>query len=418
MQLIKRRNYFYKKARKSGSDEDFQKFKQLRNKVVTELKLAKRAFFLDLQTQHPNMFWKKLSLLNSKECTVPTLTKGNVVACTNTEKANLLNVSFMDIFNTATPELSKDDIPEAPLDNCPSELLCTEEKVYNLLSTLDVSKSNGHDDISTRMLKETALSMTSVVTQLFNISIRLGEIPDEWKVARISPIPKSGKPSDPANYRPISLLSVLSKLLEKHVRDLLLDHLQSFCPLSAQQWGFTQGKSTIGALLAATDHWHNALDSGLEICTVFFDYSKAFDTVPHRCLLHKLKSANIHPHILRWIAYYLYGRSQYVCVGGSSSDLQPVLSGVPQGSVLGPILFIFYINDITNIQLTAGTMSLYADDMMLYRVIRSASDYQALQIDIDNLCCWTNNNHLTFNANKCDCIKKKETNSPQFPNHD
>lgn len=105
-----------------------------------------------------------------------------------------------------------------PLDNCPNELLCTEEEVYNLLSTLDVSKSNGHDDISAQMLKETALSTMSAVTQLFNISIRLGEIPHEWKVARISPIPKSGKSSYPAKYRPISLLLVQSKLLEKHVR--------------------------------------------------------------------------------------------------------------------------------------------------------------------------------------------------------
>ena len=214
-------------------------------------------------------------------------------------------------------------------------------------------------------------------------------------------IPKSSKSFDPTNYRSISLLSILSKLLEKHMRGLLIHHLQTHCPLSAQQWGFTQGKSTIGALLAATDHWHNLLDSGLEICTVFFDYSKAFDTVPHRRLLQKLESIDIHPLILRWIAHYLYGRSQYVCVGGSSSDLQPVLSGVPQCSVLGPILFIFYINDITSVQLMDGTMSLYADDIMLYRPIYSAIDYHALQIDIDSLCQWTDNNLLTFNAIKC-----------------
>ena len=161
------------------------------------------------------------------------------------------------------------------------------------------------------------------------------------------------------------------------MRGLLIHHLQTYCPLSVQQWGFTQGKSTIGALLAATNHWHNLLDSGLEICTVFFHYSKAFDTVPHTCLLKKLESVNVHPLLLRWTARYLYGRSQYVCVGGSSSGLQPVLSGVPQGSVSGPILFIFYIIDIVSVQLTAGTMSLYADDIMIY-VKCSATDYHAL----------------------------------------
>ena len=131
------------------------------------------------------------------------------------------------------------------------------------------------------MLKETALSVTPVVTQLFNISLKLCEIPDEWKIARVSPIPKSHK-SDPGNYRPISLLSVLSKLLEEHVRNLLVDHFEEFHSLSAHQWGFfTRGKSTTGALLAATNNWHRLLDSGLDICTVLFDFSKAFDTVPH-----------------------------------------------------------------------------------------------------------------------------------------
>ena len=165
------------------------------------------------------------------ECTIPTLTKGSVVACTNSEKADLLNDSFINSFNVAIPELGMEDIPETPHDVCPDELLCTEEEVYDMLRTLDVSKSNGHDDISARMLKETALSMTSIVTQLFNISIKLGELPDEWKVARVSPIPKSGKSSDPTNYRPISLLSILSKLLEKHMRDLLI-HLFSPSTLS------------------------------------------------------------------------------------------------------------------------------------------------------------------------------------------
>ena len=115
--------------------------------------------------------------------------------------------------------------------------------MYDLLSTLDVTKANGHDDISATMLKKTAMSITPVITELFNTSIRLGEIPDEWKVARVTPIPKGGNASDPGNYRPMSLLSILSKLLEKHVRNLLVKHFEEHCPFSVQQWGFTPGKS-------------------------------------------------------------------------------------------------------------------------------------------------------------------------------
>ena len=143
------------------------------------------------------------------------------------------------------------------------------------------------------------------------------------------------------------------------------------------------------------------LDADFEICTVFFDYSKAFDTVPHQPLLVKLQSVNVHPCILKLIGSYLYGRSQYVCVGGATSELHPVILGVPQGSVLGPLLFNFYINDISLVPLTAGTMSLYADNVMLYHLIRSQIDFLALQVDVDSLCIWTDENHLNFNSVKC-----------------
>ena len=130
-------------------------------------------------------------------------------------------------------------------------------KVFHidLMSNLDITKANGPDDISARMLKETALSITStpIMTHLFNISITLGELPDEWKMARVSHIPKSANHSDPGNYRPISLLSLLSKLLEKHIQHLLATHLEENHPISAQQWGFTRGKSTTGALLDVTE---------------------------------------------------------------------------------------------------------------------------------------------------------------------
>ena len=148
---------------------------------------------------------------------------------------------------------------------------------------------------------------------------------------------------------------------------------------------------------------------------MFFEYSKAFDTVPHRLLLQKLKDVNVHPLILKWITHYLFKRSQYVCVNGSSSETRPELSGVPQRSVLGPLLFIFYINDIALVPLTDGTMSLYADDVMLYRVIRTASDYLALQLDINNLCAWTDDNLLMFNAIKCKYMIISRKRQPALP---
>ena len=200
------------------------------------------------------------------------------------------------------------------------------------------------------------------------------------------------------------------------MRNLLIDYFAEFHPLSTQQWGFTRGKSTTGALLTATDNWHRLLDSGLDICTVFFDFSKAFDTVPHRPLLQKLKDLNVHSHILKWLTHYLSFRHQYVCVNSSSSDILPVYSRVPQGSVLGPLLFIVYVNDITMIPLSDGTMSLYADDILLYRPIYTSADYHDLQGDVNNLCAWTDGNNLKFNATKCKYMILSRKKQPIIPN--
>ena len=415
IQLIRKRDRYFKKASRYGNQDDRLKFKQLRNKVVYELRHAKQSFFSNLHPKNPREFWKVVRSLNASDSTVPPLSNGHTTASSNSDKANLLNSTFSSHFNRSVPELSSFDLPVTDPDTCPSDILCTEEEVYELLCSLDTSTSNGDDGISATMLKATVQSITPVVTKIFNISLKLGEIPYEWKTARITPIPKFAIRNKAGNYRPISLLSVLSKLLEKHVRNLLLNHLKDSHPLSIQQWGFSPGKSTTGTLLYTTNDWHDLLDSGTDVCAVFFDFRKAFDTVPHRPLLHKLHDLSVQPHVLKWLTCYLSSRSQYVCVRGSSSDLLPVTSGVPQGSVLGPLLFIIYIDSITTVPLSAGSLSLYADDMLLYRPITSMTDFDLLQKDINNLSAWSANNYLNFDASKCKFMIISRRSHPTLP---
>ena len=157
-----------------------------------------------------------------------------------------------------------------------------------MLQSLDTTKSSGPDGISAQMLKSTAHSITPSVNELFNLSITAGIFPDKWKHSYIVRIPKSNDHTSPTNYRPISLLSILSKLLERHIYGIITEHLKSHRPLAASQWGFQAGKSTTTALLSTTHNILNLLEAGNEVCTMFFDFRKAFDSVPHRKLIDKM----------------------------------------------------------------------------------------------------------------------------------
>ena len=320
------------------------------------------------------------------------------------EKAEVLNSFFAECFNSSLPSLSSGEnfCSNEEDDVCPDDFLCYEEEVLELLQSIDTTKANGPDGISGTMLKATAYAIFPSVTALFNKSIRSGIVPTKWKEANVTPIPKGSNTSSVSNYRPISLLSVLSKLLERHMHSLIHRYLMTYHPLAIQQWGFQPHKSTVSALLDATHKWSNFLDKGLEVVVVCFDLKKAFDSVPHRALIDKMKSIGLHPYLVRWTANYLTGRSQRVVLNGSSSSLLPVISDVPQGSVLGPLLFLIYIDGCANTPLNSDNdVTLYADDLSLFRPIRSPEDYDRLQEDINNLATWVTASLLTFNAMKC-----------------
>ena len=269
-----------------------------------------------------------------------------------------------------------------------------------LLLALDTSKANGPDNISAKMLKSTVVSIAPVLTKFFNLSITTGKLPRAWKTSSVVPIPKAENKSDAKNYRPILLLSVTSKILERHIHGKILMHLQSAYPLSANQWGFCLGKSTIQALLTATNDWLEMMESGIEAAAVFFDFTKAFDSV-RKPLIEKLQAIDLDAYLVQWITDYLTNRMQYVVVIGVASKPLSVISGVPQGSVLGPLLFLIFINGIAELPLSPESkLVMYADDILLYRPIRRASDYQLLQQDVEALGEWANNNYLTFNPAK------------------
>ena len=397
----------FQRAKRSRNPSHLDKYKRMRNRVTAMLRAAKNNYFNSITSASSKRFWKMVKLVNKKQELIPTLTEDEAIAATDKEKSDMLNTYFAKCWNHSEPPLSSTFgyVRTDHRDICPDELLCTPDEIVDIISSLDPSKANGLDGISVRMLKATSSSIAPSLSKLFNLSISHGHFPKLWKQARVVPVPKSTKKSSPSGYRPISLLSILSKILEKHIHSLITNHLHENHPLSDMQWGFQKGKSTVTALLSATHDWLMHLEQKREIACVFFDFQKAFDTVPHRRLMERLNQLQLDPYLIQWLGSYLTERQQSVVVNGTSSRTIPVVSGVPQGSVLGPLLFLIYIDTIPSLRLSVGTkLSLYADDILLYSVISSPEDYISLQHDIDQIYAWSVDNLMTFNAAKCKCM--------------
>src|SRR5664279_4105275 len=214
-----------------------------------------------------------------------------------------------------------------------------------------------------------------------------GMVPKDWLLANIFALHKKGPTELPENYRPISLTSICSKIMEHIVHSSICRYLEDNNILTPRQHGFRSGHSCEIQLILAIDDWAKALDSGYRTDIAIFDFSKAFDSVPHRRLLSKIESYGIQGNTLNWIESFLSNRSQRVVINGSQSSWLPVTSGVPQGTVLGPLLFLLYINDIASD--IKSEIRLFADDCILYRKIMSDHDTAQLQDDIDRLHSWT-----------------------------
>ena len=280
-----------------------------------------------------------------------------------------------------------------------SNLVVSEPQMLKALQSLKVDKSPGPDGLHPRVLKEVSAEIAQPLTVLFNTTILKGKIPKAWKNAEVKPIFKKGDKTDPGNYRPVSLTSIVCKMFESFLRDVLYDHLVKHSLLSNHQFGFCKGRSCISQLLVVIHKWMSCIDNDVPTDAIYLDLSKAFDTVPHKKLIHKLKGYGISGNILNWITDFLSDRTQYVSVNSTCSDSTPVTSGVPQGSVLGPILFIYYINDMPDV--VDCFIKLFADDAKTSNEIHSVGDSITLQNSLNNLSSWTDQWGVNFNCGKC-----------------
>ena len=238
------------------------------------------------------------------------------------------------------------------------------------------------------------------MAMLFNTSLETSIFPDIWKIARVAPIYKEGDKSEKTNYRPISVLPVISRLFERLIYNQLYQHLNSNNLLANEQSGFRRLHSTLTSLLKSTDDWYSALDSGQLVGLVFIDLKKAFDTVDHNILCQKLEHYGLIGRELSWFKSYLSNRKQYCCINGVESRLMDINIGVPQGSCLEPLLFLFYINDLPQ-AVQNSTIAMYADDTSLsYRSDDVQKLNEAMNKDLTSVFEWLKGNRLSLNVTK------------------
>jgi hypothetical protein len=402
---INRRNRAFKKWRKHPSTENKENYTKLRSSCQQKIRQSHRAytesiFTPDSQDSARSNFWNYVKHKRKDSCNIAPMRSEGVLISDSLGKANILNKQYTSVFGPKdrekTPEGTPSDVPPMP------EIQIQPEGVKKMLLALKPTKAAGPDRISPRVLRELAEELYQPLTTLFQNSMDSGIVPAQWKTALVSPIFKKGDKHNPANYRPVSLTAVCCKMLEHVVAKALLNHLESHKILTDNQHGFRHERSCETQLILFVDELLRNMVNGKQTDAVVMDFSKAFDMVPHYSLLVKLQNYGIGNQGLKWIESFLADRTQRVVVDGQKSDPAPVTSGVPQGSVLGPILFLVYINDMP--ECITSNCRLFADDTIVYREVNCDADALLLQQDLDALQHWEKKWGMSFNPTKCNTI--------------
>ena len=439
--LIRSRDRQYRKHRKTGNPKDKLLFRELKHKVQQQIRTAYHHYVEDIlglttepgNNTHSKPDTKKLFTLlkHSKKDSqsIPPLQSNGKTFSDTTEKADILNNQFQSVFSPKHPLSLQQTCQQAihdhtdtgkiPSSSIPSStskyptmppFTIGSEGICKLLKALQPNKAAGPDKISPMILKELREQISGILQIIFSKSLHTGKLPSKWLDANISPIYKKGDRSLPSNYRPISLTCVLCKVMEHIVTSQLVKHFNRNNILYELQHGFREKRSCETQLIMLTHELLQNMQKGKQTDLILLDFSKAFDKVSHEKLIYKLHNYGVKGKTLSWIKSFLDNRTQTVVIEGKQSHTAPVTSGVPQGSVLGPILFLAYINDLPD-NITSQ-VRLFADDTVVYAAISRMDDSLALQRDLDTLQTWENKWDMEFNPSKCQVLQLTRARKP------
>ena len=423
---IKKKNKFFSKYINSKNPntkyEFHQVYKKYRNMLSTLLKESKKNYYNSYFSENAKNIkntWKGIKsiiTLKSKDQETPKVIKENDAYLTEPKQiANAFNNFFCSVapkiqdsinyshksFESFLPPLCQNTFFISP---------CSKEDVIDIITSLDSSKAIGPNSIPIKILKLLKNDISQHLSDIFNLSFSSGVFPDILKTAKIIPIHKKDSKLECTNYRPISLLSNLDKILEKLMHTRLMKFLEDEKILYHKQFGFRKNYSTAHAIISLIENIEKAIDNNQFACGVFVDLKKAFDTVDHNILLKKLFHYGFRGVSNIWFESYLKDRTQFVYINGHESDLQKINIGVPQGSVLGPLLFLIYINDLHN-SIKFSTAFHFADDTGLLNVQNSIKTINKLvNYDLKQLSFWLNANKIALNVAKTEVILFKGKN--------
>lgn len=408
IEKLNERDSAFLKAYNSKLPADLKHAKELRTEAKRAVRNARADFIksnLEEHSNNPRKYWeeinklikhksseKKIELKDLDNSIIPDETAATYInnyfssIGPNLEKKFDTTLNTFPENNTHLPHLT---IPEI-----------TQSELLKGINSINTHKSCGISGLSSRLIKDAMIIMLPEFAYHFNLSMHTGKIPSDWKIA--TPIPKISNPTDVSDLRPISLLPLPGKLLEKYIHSFILDHLEFNKYFSNTQFGFRPGRSTTDAITTLIDDIGINLNNKQLTLATFIDFCKAFDTLNHNILLNRLKTLNFNEKIINWFDSYLSGRQQKTFINNVYSDLKPISTGVPQGSIMGPFLFIIYVNGLTSIAQTAHSI-MYADDTVIYTAISkrpTLTEIEAYQLDLNNISNWCKRNKLSVNSQK------------------
>jgi hypothetical protein len=399
IQLSRQKKRRFKAYCLDKTDENFRIYKTIEKRCKKAIRSSKRKFEKKLAS-NKNMkpFNSYVKSKTKQHSSIgPLLVDGDLIY-DNKKMADILNNYFVSVFN-------KDDAVDLHQPNTTAPQLThqvfSEQKVLQEIDKLKPKNSCGPDGISSNFIKKFKIELALPLTIIYNKSIESSTVPDDWKMGNVCPIFKKGSKGKSSNYRPISMISSPCKILESLVKNEIIEHIQLHNLLNNTQHGFLHGKSCTTNLLEFFEKVISNFDEGIPTDVIYLDFSKAFDKVPINKLLNKVRSLNIDEKLVAWISTWLKNRKQRVVISGESSDWADVDSGVPQGSVLGPILFIIFINDIDDAADIIELLNKFADDTKAGQTIRSPEDNIKLQTALNKLLAWAETWGMKFNIDKC-----------------